>query len=124
MKSNEHITAAEYQEYLKTGRLPGKPKRSKYRNVKTERDGKVYASKREADRHTELQLLQQAREIAFFLEQVPFRLPGGIVYLADFVVLHLDGSYTVEDAKGFRTDVYKIKKKLMKETFQIEVREV
>ena len=121
---NEHITAAEYREYLRTGKLPGSPKKSKYKNNRTERDGKVYASKREAERHTELKLLQQARAIALFFEQVPFHLPGGLVYIPDFVVLHLDGSYIVEDAKGFQTDVYKIKKKLMKETFQIEVREV
>ena len=120
----ERMSAAEYQEYLQTGRLPGRPKKSKYHNVRTERDGKTYASKREADRHSALKLLQQARAIALFFEQVPFPLPGGITYIADFVVLHMDGSYTVEDAKGKRTDVYIIKKKLMQETYGIEIEEV
>ncbi len=44
--------------------------------------------------------------------------------MADFVVLYPNGRYVVEDAKGVKTDVYKIKKKLMKETYNIEVIEV
>lgn len=122
---SDHISAADYREYLRTGKLPGQPGRgSKYKNKKSERDGRVYDSKREADRHSELKILQQAREIAHFFEQVAFELPGGVRYVADFVILHLDGSYTVEDAKGFRTDVYIMKKKLMRETYGIEIEEV
>lgn len=124
MKGEQHLTAAEYREYLKTGKLPGSRKTSKYRNVRTERDGKTYASKREADRHSALTLLSRAREIASFLEQVKLGLPGGVTYVADFVVLYPNGRYVVEDAKGVKTDVYKIKKKLMKETYNIEVIEV
>jgi len=121
----DRMTAAEYQEYCRTGRLPGdKPARSKYKNRKTSLDGTVYASKREADRAATLKLMVQAREVISFFEQVPFSLPGNREYLADFVVLWPDSTWTVEDAKGVRTDVYKIKRDLMLETYGIEIVEV
>jgi hypothetical protein len=54
---------------------------------------------------------------------VPYTLPGGIVYKADFVVEYPDGREEVEDAKGYRTAVYRLKKRLMK-SLGIEVKEV
>ena len=100
------------------------PKRGKYNNVKVEQAGRVYDSKREAARAGELKLMQKAGKIVGFAEQVPFILPGGVKYIADFVILERDGTYTVEDSKGMRTSVYVIKKKLMKQTYGIEIREV
>ena len=100
------------------------PKRPKYGNVKTERDGITFDSKREADRWSELQTLLRAGEIYGVFPQHPFRLPGGIVYIADFVILNKDGTYTVEDVKGVRTPEYKLQRKLMRECLGIEIREV
>jgi hypothetical protein len=99
-------------------------KRSKYGNVKTEQDGRVYDSKREAARAGELALMQKAGEIRGFAEQVRFLLADRVTYIADFVVLNNDGTYTVEDAKGFRTDVYKLKRRLMRSVHGIEIKEV
>lgn len=90
-----------------------KGKKSKYGNRKTEADGKVYDSAREAKRHVELALMQKAGEIYGWAEQVTFLLPGGIKYRADFVILQRDGTFRVEHAKGMRTKEYQIKKKLM-----------
>jgi hypothetical protein len=105
------MSEEEYAEIMKrTGKPTEKPKRSKYGNVKTN----GYDSKHEATRAAELQLLVKVGEVAGVLEQVPFLLPGDIKYIADFVILHWDGTFAVEDAKGCRTDVYRIKKKLMK----------
>lgn len=95
---------------------PEKPKgQSKYRAQPTMLDGKKYASKREAQRAAELKVLWQGHAIAGFAEQVEFLLPGGIRYRADFIVLNNDGTYTIEDTKGFQTKEYRMKKKLMAE---------
>lgn len=102
-------TAEQYRQYIETGSTGEKP--NKYRNKRTN----GYASKREADRAAELDMLQKAGEIAGYAKQVPFLLAGGIKYYADFVVLYFDGYYEIEDAKGVRTDVYKLKKRLMAE---------
>ena len=88
----------------------------KYNNVRTEADGHIFDSQREAERYGELKLLYSAREIAALMIHVPFPLPGGITYLADFVYFDLGTQqFVVEDAKGCRTKEYIIKKKLMKE---------
>ena len=44
-------------------------------------------------------------------------------YVADFVY-HQNGKLVVEDFKGYRTEVYKMKKALMYERYGILVREV
>jgi len=107
---------------------------SKYGNVKT---GK-YASKKEATRALALALMQEAGQILNLREQVPYVLiprqlgPDGKVeeravgYVADFVFDEwtADGWRQVtEDCKGFRTPDYIIKRKLMRFTFGIVVRE-
>jgi hypothetical protein len=108
------ITAEQYREYVRTGKLPGAPRKSKYRNRRTPYGADVYDSAREANRAAELDMLTRAGEIAGYAKQVPFRLPGDIVYRADFVVLLQDGTYRIEDAKGVRTKEYRLKKRLMK----------
>lgn len=45
-------------------------------------------------------------------------------YFADFVYNDLSGRQIVEDTKGVRTDVYKIKKKLMLQVFGITITEL
>lgn len=98
---------------LEKGEKPKSGKRPKYGNRRTEVDGKIYDSAREAKRHKELELLWKAGDIHGWAEQVPFLLPGGIKYVADFVILNKDGTWIVEDAKGVRTKDYILKKKLM-----------
>lgn len=99
----------------------------KYRNKKTMVDGILFDSLHEAERYGQLKLLRTAREITGFACQVPFYLPGEIVYKADFVVLYPDGRYVVEDAKSPATrkdKTYRLKRRLMKSTHGIDIVEV
>jgi hypothetical protein len=104
-----------------TGEIP-KPRRSKYRNVRTN----GYASKREARRAFELEFLQSDGKITELQEQVRFRIEiNGILvcaYVADFVY-YKDGKRVVEDCKGHRTREYKLKAKLMQAVHGIVILE-
>lgn len=109
---------------------------SKYGNKKTWVDGIPFDSVREAKRYRELKLLEDAGYIVDLELQKSFVLISGkrwsdgkkhrdTVYRSDFVYRDtLTGETIVEDAKGFRTPVYKIKKELMKDIYGIEIREV
>ena len=51
-------------------------------------------------------------------------MPGGVKYVADFVLLHSDGHFTVIDAKSDATRrdrVYRLKKRLMRECLKLEI---
>lgn len=100
-------------------------KKSKYNNIKTEVDGIKFDSRKEADYYRQLKLLKRAGEIRDFGLQPRYELQPtfekdgttrrSITYVADFVVVNNDGTTDVIDvkaAKNFKTDVYKIKKKL------------
>lgn len=99
---------------------------SKYKAVKTIVDGKKFDSKKEAKRYQELKLLEQSNEIKELQLQVPFILIdkseyGRVIkYIADFVYIR-DGKQVVEDCKGFRTDVYRLKKRLFEEKYKTEI---
>lgn len=119
---------------LQQGRIKGEslpepeaaPKRSKYNNRKTVVDGITFDSEWEAERYQELQLLERAGHIVNLRLQVPYVLAiNGVkicTYVADFVYLEC-GEEIVEDAKGMLTDVYKLKRRLMKAIYGIEIRE-
>ena len=107
---------------------------SKYGNYKTEYDGIVFDSRKEAQRYAELKLLQRAGLIRDLKLQVPFELipkqerdgkcvQRSVKYIADFVYFK-DGQMVVEDTKGMRTDVFKLKKKMMLWLWDIDVVEV
>ena len=104
---------------------------NKYRNRKTEIDGIVFDSKREAQRYAELQLLQRAGKIRDLSMQVEFELipkqdgERACEYKADFVYHMADtGKMVVEDVKGKRTREYIIKRKLMLWRHGIKIVEV
>lgn len=110
-------------------------RRSKY-GVRTDKAGKerrtvdgiLFASQKEAKRYSELKLLIRAGQIIDLLLQKNYLLvANGVLictYRADFVYVTKDGRTIVEDAKGFKTDVYKIKKRLMKALLGIDIQEV
>lgn len=95
-----------------------------------------YASKKEADTSANLHALQSAGKISNLEEQVKFELvpaqPGekSCIYVADFTFIDISagyvasGSLAVMDSKGFRTQVYSIKRKLMKWVHGISIVEV
>ena len=109
---------------------------SKYCNRKTTVDGITFDSKHEAERYIELKYLERCKLIRDLQLQYPFELipsqrdeSGKVVerpvkYIADFVYYDRIGNLVVEDAKGLRTEVYKLKRKLMRAIKGIEIREV
>ena len=130
----------------------GRPMTAPTRNkLHAEKCGK-YASRHEAKRAWELKMLQRAGKISDLREQVKFVLIPAVwkeiprtgkrgkpikpkrvcvqrelAYVADFVY-EKDGETVVEDAKGYKGGAtYRIfvnKKKMMREKYGIEVREV
>jgi len=96
----------------------------KFKAIPTVSDNIRFSSKKEKKRYEELKLLQQAGELLFFLRQVPFHLPGNVKYVCDFMSFWKDGAVTIEDVKGFKTPMYKTKKKILEATYPIEIMEV
>ena len=102
---------------------------SKYRNRKTVIDGITFDSKKEARRYSELKLLKKAGHIKNLELQPSFVLVDGyvngtgkkirpMIYKADFRYYDVMGKCeVVEDVKGVRTEVYKLKKKLFEERY-------
>lgn len=92
-------------------------RRGKYGAVPTEVDGIRFASKGEARRYSDLKLLERAGEITHLeLQPVyPIVINGVRVgkYVADFRYREKDGRLTVEDFKGVRTPLYRMKRKLV-----------
>lgn len=117
----------EAQRAVAEKRRTPKSRPSKYRNVRTKVGQITFASKLEASRYVELKTLQQAGEISGLKLQVPFNIEvGGLPickYVADFTYTDKSGALIVEDAKGRLTDVYKLKRRLMRVVLGIEIKE-
>jgi hypothetical protein len=126
--------------------------RQKYNAKKTEVDGIVFASKKEAQRYSVLKVLEKTGIISDLQMQVPYLLipeqrepeewvpykkpvkgevgrwkPGKVierrcVYVADFVY-EQDGETVVEDVKGRRTKEYILKRKLLLHQYGIRIKE-
>ncbi len=99
---------------------------SKYHNQRTMIGGQLFDSMKEANRWQELLLNQQAGIISHLRRQVKYSLDVNrrriALYIADFVYLE-QGKEIVEDAKGMRTPVYRLKKKLMHAIYGIDILE-
>jgi hypothetical protein len=96
----------------------------KFKAKPTETDGIKFSSKKEAKRYNNLKTLQNIGEVIFFLRQVPFHLPGGVKYVCDFFIFWANGEVTIEDVKGFKTETYKAKKKMVEAIYPIIISEV
>lgn len=87
----------------------------KYSYYKTAKQGKN-DSKFEASIAQDLELRKKAGDIKDFKEQVkiPLIVNGYVVcdYTIDFVIEHNDGTIEYREAKGYATDVWKLKWKL------------
>lgn len=94
---------------------------SKYHAKKTMVDGITFDSRREADRYLVLKSMEEDGTIENLRRQVRYELVPAfdvdgkhyrpVYYVADFVYVE-DGKEVVEDVKGMRTDVYRLKSKL------------
>lgn len=106
----------------------------KYGNEPINVNGHTFASKAEARRYKELLIMEQVGAITSLrlqpkYELIPsFRKNGRTFrkteYIADFEYIE-DGKIIVEDVKGFKTEVYKLKKKLFEYKYEtLTLREV
>jgi hypothetical protein len=110
---------------------------SKYKAKRTTVDGIVFHSQKEARRYQELKLLQKAGEIQDITLQPRYELSvthwlmGGEVmevsigaYVADFRYIDRRAqAVVVEDVKGFKTPLYRWKKKHVEAQYGIRIRE-
>jgi hypothetical protein len=77
----------------------------------------------------DLHALSKSGKISDLKEQVPFILvpkdgkQRAMKYIADFTFIE-DEDFVVMDAKGHQTQLYKLKKRLMKYLHELEIREV
>ena len=109
---------------------------SKYHSSKTRVDGITFDSKAEATRYCELKIMQKAGYISGLTLQPEFELiptykKNGktvrkTVYKADFRYYdQFTGKTVIEDVKGVKTPVYKLKKKLFEYLFpEYEIKEI
>lgn len=124
---------------LKMGWRDFGAKRSKYGNRKTEVDGEVFDSRKEADDYAELKFQQRRGLITDLRRQVPFLLieaqydaDGKLLerkceYVADFVWVDCKTGETVvadTKTKGTVTAEYIIKRKLMLKKYGVRIRQI
>lgn len=82
---------------------------------------RVYDSKKEANQAMYLDGLIRSGSLKWWLPQVPIPLPGGVKYIADFLIGWSDGTVTFRDTKGKMTQASKNKIKQVKAMFGIDV---
>ncbi len=112
-------------------------KKSKYKAKKVVVDGITFDSKKEARRYSELKLLEKTDLIRDLELQKRYELQAKyknglgkgirkIEYVADFVYYDVKkDKVVVEDVKGYKTDIYKLKKKLFeKQHYPLTITEV
>lgn len=110
-------------------------KQSKYNNTKVKYKGIKFDSVKEMKHYQLLEYLEKKGEIRELKLQVPFELiPTYKInnktirktqYIADFTYISVKDNKThIVDTKGFRTDVYKLKKKMFEYKYGIEIEEV
>lgn len=119
------MSVEEYQKFIEKQ----KNDENKYHAVKTEVDGKLFDSKKEAKRFMELKLLERAGKIRDLKRQTNHEIivKGMVicVFRSDFDYWEIQEKekYVVEDTKGVKTPMYKLKKKLMKAVNNIDILE-
>jgi len=107
----------------------------KYHNKKVEYDGYTFDSIKEKNYYIKLKLLEKAGKIKELELQKEYELQPSfklnnktsrkITYRADFTYKTTeDDKLHVIDVKGFRTDVYRLKKKLFEYRYGIEIEEI
>ena len=108
--------------------VPAPAKRHKFGAEKMEVDGITFVSRKEAAHYSELLLLLKAKKIENLALQVPFLITINNIkickYLADFTYTDDKGVFHVEDVKGMRTPIYKLKKRMVEATYPFKIEEV
>lgn len=102
---------------------------NKYNAIAVRIDGYRFASTKESKRYKELKVLLNAKEIKDLELQpnYPIVINGFKIctYRADFRYVDVKtGETVVEDVKGFKTAIYKLKKKMVKAVHGIDIKEI
>lgn len=143
--TGESISIAEYKALISKGKQGGRQvdqggapkKQARVKGYKrTVSSGRAYDSKREAI-HGEMLILSEKRGFIkdlIFQPKFPFKKKGLDVltptgrtryYRADFSFIEVKtGKYIVQDVKGMRTQLYELKRDLVKAIYGIEIEEV
>ncbi len=123
-KMTEKMTVEEFNKLSK--------KKPKYNNQKVWYDNHFYDSKKEAGYAMLLDSLKKAKKasdrVTYYERQIPFEMVINKIkvctYIADFKVFYADGRVEVVDVKGMKTQIYKLKKKLLKAVKNIDIIEI
>jgi hypothetical protein len=92
----------------------------KYSAKRTEVDGIMFPSKAEAARYCQLMELVRRGEIKNLKFQPVFKFACGVKYVADFSY-ESKGQKIIEDVKGQETSVFKLKRRMLKHEFGVDV---
>jgi len=99
----------------------------KYHNKITLVDGIKFHSKKEAVRYQELKLLHDTGVISELKLQVRFPIVVNgkkiCTYISDFTYFDNKGKFFCEDVKGVRTQIYRLKKKLVEALYPFTILE-
>ena len=128
----ENVTMPSKGARIGSGRLKG---RSKYNAAKTTVDGITFDSRAEARRYQELRCMERIGEITGLTTQPSYCLEAQQsvgparscvigTYRGDFAYFDALGREVVEDVKGFKTPLYRWKKKHVEAQYNIVIREV
>jgi hypothetical protein len=118
---------------LKDGKVVNKTKSSKFNNVKSEIDGHIFDSNKEAEFYGSLKLKKKAGLIKDFKIQVQYDILVNNIHIAyyylDFQIENNDGSFEYIDIKGkdkktnkfIKTGVFALKKRLVEAIYNIKI---
>lgn len=120
-------TEEQFAEYRKNkakaktvSKIVPKVRKSKYNNKRVKIDGHCFDSIRESKYYEELKLRLAAKDILGFCIQPIFILADNVSYKPDFIVFEKERTRVI-DIKGVETQVFKIKKKLFEEKFDLKI---
>ena len=110
-------------------------KTNKYHNKKVFYGDILFDSQKECNYFYKLKLMEQVGMIKELKRQVPFELIPSykrngktirkMQYIADFTYITTeDNKLHIVDTKGYRTEVYKLKKKLFEYKYNMEIEEI
>jgi len=109
-------------EYQAQARAAGAVSESKYRNERVEFQGQKFDSRHELVVYLERQRQALEGSIRAVVRQVSLPLPGSTRRIrVDFMIVGNDGRIRWEDAKGFETEAWRLKRQVVRDAYGIEI---
>lgn len=98
-----------------------KKKKSKYNSVSIEKKGIKFQSKLEAEFYELILKEEKKGFVKYHLRQIPFRLPGNIKYVVDFMLIMKNDEIQYIDVKGVMTDICRLKIKQVVDLYPVKI---